>query len=110
MVKEIVVGLLQNPATWVVIASILFALVAIIVKKTKTQKDDQIFAMICHAFNLAEKVPAIPGEPAWVAKVKEASKVFNDSYIAKYGSEPPDNITQFAQAQWSIIANQIKKN
>lgn len=108
-IKEIIIALLGNPITWGVIGTIVLAVVAMIVGKTKTRKDDAILAMVLRAFDLTEKwIPDGKG-PKWLQKTDEALKQFKSEYIERYGSKPPESILELAKDQWAIIAHELKK-
>lgn len=109
VVMEIVQSLLGNPVTWGVIGVIVLAIISIIVKKTKTTKDDAILAMIIRAFDLAEKFIPDDKGPAWLQKTDNALKTFKDQYIDRYGKKPPENLVNLAKDQWSILAHELKK-
>ncbi len=110
--KDMMMELLNNPAVWAFVLMIGMAALGMLVKKTKTKKDDQIYAMILHAFNLAEKV-TIPGSSdpdSWQAKTTKALDVFKSSYVDRYGTIPPDSVVEVAKDHWNIIANEVKKS
>lgn len=100
---------LQNPVIMGVILMILTVIAGIIVKKTKTQKDDAIYAMICNAFNIAEKIIPDKTGPAWMQKTDTALKTFIEEYKKREGKEPSEELLKFAKDQWSIIANEMKR-
>jgi hypothetical protein len=101
---------LGNPVIIGVVFACLFVLAYIIVKKTKTTKDDEIFAMICNAFNIAENIIPDGKGPAWLQKADQALKVFKEEYAKREGKEPTQEIIQFAKDEWAKIALEIKKN
>lgn len=110
MVKEIVSSLLHSDVFWTVIFLAIVAIISMIIKKTKNTKDDQVWAMVVNAFNMAEKIIPDNSGPAWVQKIDNALKTFNADYYARFGSNPPDNLQQFAKDQWSKLALELKKN
>lgn len=108
VIKEIIVALAGNPVAWGVFAVIGLAAFAMIAKKTKTKLDDQILAMLVHAFDMAEKV--IPDASKGIlGKTDAALKTFKDQYIDRYGKKPPDKLMAFAKDQWAILAHELKK-
>ena len=112
MVKEIVVNLLSSPVIWGVIAIIVFVVVKIIVSKTKTTKDDEIFnkamGMIVNAFNVAEKwIP--DGSSGNMGKVDVALKKFIEEYTKREGKAPTEDLINFAKDQWATLAFEAKK-
>ena len=100
---------LGNPIIMGVILVILVVIIGIIVKATKTQKDDAIYAMIVNAFNIAEKVIPDGTGPTWLKKTDTALKTFNDEFKKREGKAPTEDILQFAKDQWAILANELKK-
>jgi len=109
MVNEILTTLLHSEIFWTVIFLLVVSLISTLVKKTKTDKDDKVWAMICNSFNVAEKVIPDGVSPTWLKKIDVALKEFNDSYYKKYGSQPPESLINFAKDQWSVLATELKK-
>lgn len=109
MIKEIAISLLHSDVFWTVVFIAIVAVISFIVKKTKNTKDDAIWAMIVNAFNIAEKIIPDGAGPAWLQKTDNALKTFNEEYFKRFGSNPPDNIQQFAKDQWAKLALEIKK-
>ena len=109
MINEIVSTLLHSEIFWTSVFIMIVAGISWLVKKTKTDKDDKVWAMICNAFNVAEKVIPDNNKVAWANKIDVALKAFNEAYFKKYGSLPPENIVELAKDQWSIIATELKK-
>lgn len=101
--------ILGNEVITGVILTVIVVAAAIIVKRTKTQKDDAVFAMIVNAFNIAEKVIPDSTGPAWMQKTDKALKVFIEQYKKREGKEPSEGLIEFAKDQWALIANEIKK-
>lgn len=110
MWKEVLETLLKSEVFWTVVFLVVVALISYIIKKTKTTKDDQIWAIVCNAFNVAEKAIPNTGMPTWVAKIDKALESFNTEYYNRYGTQPPESIQQFAKDQWSKLALELKKN
>lgn len=108
--EEILVALAGNPVVIGIILTIIIVIVGIIVKRTKTQKDDAIYAMIVNAFNLAEKIIPDKTGPAWLQKTDQALKVFSEEYKKREGKEPTADLLTFAKDQWSLLANELKKS
>ena len=103
--------ILQNEVLTGVILTVIVVVAAIIVKRTKTQKDDAIFAMIVNAFNVAEQIiPDGLSGPAWMQKTDAALKVFKEQYAKRAGKEPTEDLIQFAQDQWALLANKLKQS
>jgi|GEM_PF-6899740 hypothetical protein len=94
--------------TGVIVAVIVFAAYAII-KATKTKRDDAVLAMIVNAFNRAESIIPDKTGPVWLQKTDAALKVFREQYAAREGKEPTNGLVQFAQDQWALLANELKK-
>lgn len=112
MIKEIAVKLLSDPLVWSVILAFVLYLVAWVVKRTKTQKDDEalqlVLGFIHNAFNLAEK--AIPDTTTGkLSKVDVALKAFNEDYERRFGVSAPQKLVDQAKAEWAILATEIKK-
>ncbi len=110
MVREIVIGLVHSEVFWTVVFLVTVAAISLLIKKTKSTKDDQIWAMICNAFNIAEKAIPDGQGPAWLQKTDAALKQFSNDYFARFGSEPPTDLQQFAKDQWAKLALELKKN
>jgi len=106
--KEALIAALSNPVIIGIIAVILGVVISIIVKKTKTQKDDAVWAMIVNAFNIAEKLVPDNSGPVWLQKADQALKVFNAEYAKRVGKEPTADMLQFAKDQWALLANELK--
>jgi len=109
MFQEIFKTLIQSEVFWTVVFIVVVALISLIVKKTKTTKDDQIWAMVVNAFNIAEKLIPDGQGPAFLQKADNALKTFNEEYFKRFGANPPDDLQQFAKDQWSKLAFEIKK-
>lgn len=110
--KEIIINLLSDPIVWAVIFAVVLMIVGLIVKKTKTTKDDEVYAAVLGyirtAFDIAEK--AIPeGSTGKVKKIDIALKDFNDRYEARFGETAPDKLIEKAKAEWAILAAELKK-
>lgn len=110
--KTILMNLLADPVVWCVLFSLVFILIGIIVQKTATKKDDEIYAQVLKyiniAFNVAEK--AIPdGTTGKLAKIDIALKDFNDRYASRFGTDAPPDVLDKAKAEWAILAQEIKK-
>lgn len=110
--KEIFISLAGNPVVWSVIFSAFAFIAGIIVKKTKTTRDDEIYntamRFINAAFIVAEK--AIPD--AGTGKLNKADlalKDFNSRYEQRFGLQAPANLKDIAKAEWAIMAAEIKK-
>ena len=101
--------ILGNEVITGVIVAILAFVVYGIVKWTKTKKDDAILAMIVNAFNRAESIIPDKTGPVWLQKTDAALKVFKEQYAKREGKEPTEGLVQFAQDQWALLANELKK-
>lgn len=97
--NEIIVGIL--------VAGIVIA-AGYIVRATKTKKDDEIYAMVVHAFNVAEQIIPDKAGPLWMQKVDGALRTFNSEYVKRTGKEPTEAMIQYAQDTWAILANELK--
>lgn len=106
---EIVKLILGNEVITGVLLTVIVVIAAYFIKRSKTQKDDAIFAMVVNAFNLAEKVIPDATGPAWLQKSDAALKVFKEQYAKREGKDPSEGLIAFAQDQWAILANQLKK-
>jgi hypothetical protein len=107
--KELILAMVVSEVFIGVVLVFIVAGISLIVKKTNTKKDDLVWSWIVKAFQLAEKLPAIEGTPSWVAKTSRAIQVLNEEYFAKYGSNPPENIVEFAKSQWTLLSQELKK-
>lgn len=110
--KAILINLAMDPIVWGVIGTVIIVAVGIIVKKTKTTKDDEIYAaalrFINTAFNIAEK--AIPdGTAGKLSKIDIALKDFNARYESRFGEAAPAELIEKAKAEWAIMAAELKK-
>lgn len=110
--KQIIINLLSDPIVWGVLLTVLFIVIGIIVSKTKTKKDDEIYEAVLRfiqtAFNIAEK--AIPdGSVGRMKKIDIALKDFNDRYEARFGKSAPAEYIEKAKAEWAIMAEELKK-
>lgn len=110
--KQIVINLLSDPIMWALIVAVVLLIVGAIVKKTKTTKDDEVYAAVLRfintAFNIAEK--AIPdGATGKLSKVDIALKDFNARYEARFGESAPTELIDKAKAEWAVMAAEIKK-
>lgn len=112
MLKEIGIKLLSDPLVWSVILAFVLYLVSWAVKKTATQKDDEVLKLVMgfihNAFNIAEKT--IPDDATGkLSKLDVALKAFNDDYERRFGESAPQKLIDQAKAEWSILATEIKK-
>lgn len=110
--KTIIVNLLSDPIVWGVVFTAIIVIVGIIVKKTATKKDDEVYAAVLRfintAFNIAEK--AIPdGTTCKLSKIDIALKDFNARYEARFGESAPKELIDKAKAEWAVLAAEIKK-
>lgn len=108
--KDILIAAVGNPVIIGVLLAILIVVIGMIVKKTKTQKDDQIYGMICNAFNIAEKIIPDKTGPIWMQKTDAALKTFIEEYKKREGKDPTEGVIQYAKDEWAIIANEMKKS
>ena len=110
--KTILINLLSDPIVWALLFAVVLIVVGIIVKKTKSTKDDEVYANVLRfintAFNVAEK--AIPdGTTGKLAKVDIALKDFCARYEARFGESAPVELIDKAKAEWAILAEELKK-
>ena len=110
--KEIFISLSGSPVVWSVTFSLLAFIAGVLVKKTKTTRDDEIYntamRFINAAFIVAEK--AIPDSGSGkLNKADIALKDFNARYEQRFGLQAPTNIKDIAKAEWAIMAAEIKK-
>lgn len=110
--KTIIVNLLSDPIVWALLFAVALMIVGFVVKKTKTTKDDEVYAAVLRfintAFNIAEK--AIPDTVTGkLSKVDIALKDFNARYEARFGESAPVELIDKAKAEWAILAEELKK-
>lgn len=110
--KTVLINLLSDPIVWALLFAVVLMIAGMIVKKTKTTKDDAVYEAVIRyintAFNIAEK--AIPdGTVGKLSKVDIALKDFNARYEARFGETAPDKLIDKAKAEWAILADELKK-
>lgn len=110
--KQIIINLASDPIVWGVLLTVVFIVIGIIVSKTKTKKDDEVYEAVLRfiqtAFNIAEK--AIPDVSVGrMKKIDIALKDFNDRYEARFGKTAPVELVDKAKAEWAIMAEELKK-
>jgi hypothetical protein len=108
-VKTILVSMLCNPAVQAVIIGGLVVGCGWVVKKTKTEKDDKVYAMAVHAFDIAEKIiPDGTINPPWVGKLDNALKIFREQYVKRNGKDPSEEAISLAKDIFAIMAHNAK--
>ena len=110
--KTILVNLLSDPIVWALLFAVVLMAIGLIVKKTKSPKDDEVYAKILlyinTAFNVAEK--AIPDTTTGkLSKLDIALKDFCARYEARFGESAPAELIDKAKAEWAVLAEELKK-
>lgn len=110
--KEILSALIKDPIVWSVLFAVVGMIVGFVVKKTKTTKDDEIYAKVLQFINasfiVAEKAIPDTSSAKW-QKVNIALKDFNERYEARFGESAPAELVDKAKAEWAVLAAEIKK-
>lgn len=110
--KEIIIKVLSEPIVWSVLLTLLGFGIGWIVKKTKTTKDDEIYAKVLQFINasfiVAEKAIPDTSSTKW-QKLNIALKDFNERYEARFGESAPAELIDKAKAEWAVLAAEIKK-
>lgn len=110
---EFLKSLLLNPAVQAILFGGVVVLIGWIVKKTKTKKDDAVWAIIEGAmyqgFNLAEKLIPDGTKNAGMKRLDEALKVFNSRVIESLNRTAKETEIEQAKALWSMLAYEGKK-
>ena len=109
ILKQALINALQSPAFLGMLLTLVTLVIGIIVKHTKTKKDDEIFAMVLHAFNIAEKIIPDKSGPAWLQKSDLALKTFFTEYEKRKGQTPKEAILNEAKDTFAILARELKK-
>lgn len=110
---DFLTSILAQPIVQASLVGLGLLVIGWIVKRTKTKRDDQIWAVvqegIFSAFSLAEKV--IPsGKPNSAKnKLNKALKEFSHHIVTELKRSPSADEIQIAKAIWAKTASELKK-